>query len=99
MAHGTEQRAHARALTPVFTRYATLLQATKDCRWQRLSAALCNSKILLDINLLYAPSLRHVTSCCINRFQSPSPIGMALPPDLVVKSQTTDIIGHFSPAL
>ena len=28
------------------------------------------------INLLYAPLLRHVTSCCINRFQAGSPIDM-----------------------
>ena len=49
MAHGTEQRTNARASTPVFTRYATLLQATKDCRWQRLFAAKCNSGILQAI--------------------------------------------------
>jgi transposase len=32
----------------------------------------------LQLNLLYAPSLRHVTSCCINRFPSLSPISMPL---------------------
>src|SRR5215831_8261313 len=30
----------------------------------------------LRINLLYAPPLRHVTSCCINRFQAASRIDM-----------------------
>src|SRR2546427_674577 len=33
---------------------------------------------LIDINLLYAPPLRHVTSCCINRSQSASCIDMPL---------------------
>src|SRR6516165_8941769 len=32
--------------------------------------------IALLINLLYAPPLRHVTSCCINRFQAASRIDM-----------------------
>ena len=32
--------------------------------------------ILDDLYLLYAPPLRHVTSCCINRFQSASRIDM-----------------------
>src|SRR2546423_10719546 len=31
---------------------------------------------VLPIDLLYAPSLRHVTSCCINRFQAASRIDM-----------------------
>src|SRR4029453_12607468 len=43
MAHGTQQRTHARALTPVFTRYATLLQLKNDRRWQRPFAAKCHS--------------------------------------------------------
>ena len=34
MAHGTQQRTHARALTPVLTIYATLLQETTDQRWR-----------------------------------------------------------------
>ena len=29
-----------------------------------------------NLDLLYAPPLRHVTSCCINRFQSASRIDM-----------------------
>src|SRR5215470_5323795 len=49
MAHGTEQHAHARALTPVFTRYTTLLQETKDRGFQQLFAALCHSEILQDV--------------------------------------------------
>src|SRR5262249_45302083 len=48
MAHGTEQHAHARALTPVFTRYATLLQATKDRGFQKPNAALCITPIVRD---------------------------------------------------
>src|SRR5215813_5485451 len=43
MAHGTGKRNTARAPTPVFTIYVTLLQLTKDRRWQRPFAALCNS--------------------------------------------------------
>src|SRR4029453_2106025 len=30
------------------------------------------------LHLLYAPSLRHVTSCCINRFQAASRIDMPM---------------------
>jgi hypothetical protein len=30
----------------------------------------------LPLDLLYAPPLRRVTSCCINRFQAASPIDM-----------------------
>src|SRR5215472_9068917 len=45
MAHGQAKRNHARALTPAFTRYTTLPQATKDHRSQRLFAAFCIAPI------------------------------------------------------
>jgi hypothetical protein len=43
MAHGTEQRHHAKAPTPEFSIYATLLQETTDHGFQQLFAANCNS--------------------------------------------------------
>src|SRR5262245_29598616 len=49
MDHSTGKRHHARALTPVFTMYATLLQLTKDRRVLRPFAANCHSEILQDI--------------------------------------------------
>jgi len=41
MIHGTEQHHKMRAPTPVFTIYTTLLQSTKNRRWQRPFAAKC----------------------------------------------------------
>src|SRR4029453_8301412 len=49
MIYGTEQHHKMRAPTPVFTIYTTLLQSTKNRRWQRPFAAKCNSEIFLDI--------------------------------------------------
>src|SRR5215831_8766657 len=46
MAHGTGKRNTARAPTPVFTIYVTLLQLTKDRRWQRPFAALCITRVV-----------------------------------------------------
>jgi hypothetical protein len=43
MAHGKEQRHHARAPTPEFSIYATLLQETIDHGFQQLFAAKCNT--------------------------------------------------------
>jgi hypothetical protein len=43
MAHGTQQRTNARAPTPVFTRYTTLPQSTKDRGVRKLFAALCHT--------------------------------------------------------
>src|SRR6516162_954486 len=45
---------------------------------QKVDSLLLAQFGVAPIDLLYAPSLRHVTSCCINRFQSPSHIGMPL---------------------
>src|SRR5262249_2236048 len=45
MAHGQAKRNHARALTLVFTIYATLLQETKDHGVRKLFAAKCIAPI------------------------------------------------------
>ena len=37
---------------------------------------ICITNVMVGLYLLYAPPLRHVTSCCINRFQAASRIGM-----------------------
>ena len=43
-----------------------------------ISASELDFSQLRSIDLLYAPQLHHVTSCCINRFRSPSRIDMPL---------------------
>src|SRR2546430_7228550 len=45
-------------------------------RRQGISQFYFDDLFLASLNLLYAPPLRHVTSCCINRFQSASHIDM-----------------------
>src|SRR6266487_2612304 len=50
--------------------------AAKPTRGARLIAPTTNICDTAFLNLLYAPPLRHVTTCCINRFQAASHIGM-----------------------
>jgi hypothetical protein len=57
MAHGQAKRNHARALTPVFPRYATLPQATKDHRFQQLFAAKCNWRIMKTFKVITSNTL------------------------------------------